>query len=113
MGMPTFVKTWQFNINQAIASNGTAGVAGQRISDNQVLLALKNSLKGFAQNPWTVQYSSNAGNNGTAGAASGAAGTVGDGVDRWTSAKQDSGAGNTNDLNRAAAGSRHSWFVLR
>ena len=108
MPFPANAKTWQFNVNQILVAQATNAI------QTQVLLkAIKDTLKGFAQNPWTVQYSSNAGNNGAGSAASGAAGTAGDLVDRWSVADQASGAGSTNDVNFAAAGSRHAWMVLR
>lgn len=105
---PSLVKTWQFDVNQRISQSAVSTTVHQ----SDILMAIKDSLIGFASNPWTVQYSSNAGNNGAASAASGAAGVAGDGVDRWaTSAAQ--GANTTCDINYQAAGSRHSWIVLR
>lgn len=108
MTIPAFAKTWQFDVNQIIPAQGTATIQTQML-----LQTIKIALKSFGSNPWTVQYSCNAGNNGAASAASGAAGVVGDGVDRWTVADQASGAGSTNDVNYAVSGSRHSWIVLR
>ena len=107
--LPTFAKTWQFNVNQRILQSPVSA----RVHEQMILLALKNSLKGFSTNPWIVQYSCNAGVNGAGGANSGAAGTAGDLVDRWTVADTASGANSTNDINKNSGGSRHSWIVLR
>jgi len=108
MSFPALSKTWQVDANNVLGANNTNVIMWQMI-----LNEIKNELKGFSTSPWTVQYSSNAGNNGAAGAASGAAGAAGDLVDRWVVADQASGANSTNDVNCAAAGSRHSWTVLR
>jgi len=85
MALPTLAKTWQFDVNQTISAQGTALNTGKAI-----ILALKESLIGFAQNPWTVSGSSN----------STVAGM--DSVDRWASI--------TDIVNSA---SNHSWIVLR
>jgi hypothetical protein len=84
MAIPTLEKTWQYNVNQAIASVGTADGDMKKL-----VLAMKNSLTGFSSSPWTVVRSS----NGTTVAAS----------DLWTSV---SAMVNTYD------GSAHSWIVL-
>jgi len=89
MALPTLTKTWQHNVNNAIAALGSA------LADNRRLLrSIKNALVGFGTNPWTVRYSSS----------SAVAGTAGDGVDRWSA---------DSDLVWAAAASAHSWIVLR
>src|SRR5260221_8977750 len=111
--LPTFAKTWQFNVNNRVLTSELSGATGQNVHGQMIVLAIKNSLKGFANSPWTVQFSSNCGNNGAGSAASGTAGTAGDLVDRWTIGNTASGANSTNDLNFAAAWSRHSWMVLR
>lgn len=89
MSLPTPVKTWQYSLNTLLASTGVA------ITNNRnLLLAIKNQLKAFASNPWTVRYSCN----------SVTAGTAGDGVDRWA----------TNaDVVGGSAGAAHSWFVFK
>jgi hypothetical protein len=84
---PPITKTWQFNINQNI----TLGVNSCRT----MLLAIKNSLLGFASNPWTVEYSCN----------SVTAGAAGDGIDRWVTG--------SNLVYVSAAGTAHSWIVLK
>jgi len=53
MALPTLAKTWQFDVNQTIT-----GVDAS-ILTRGAILALKNSLKGFALSPWTVQDSGN------------------------------------------------------
>jgi hypothetical protein len=85
MALPTLAKTWQFDINQTITAQGSATATGKAI-----IFALKESLIGFAQNPWTVRGSSN----------SVAAGL--DSVDRWAST-----------ANIVNSSSDHSWIVLR
>lgn len=86
--MPTSTTlTWQFTaLNYAIASSGNA--LGEH---RNVLLRLKNSFIGFAQNPWTVRGSSD-------GSAAGM-----DQVDRWST---------ITDINFNNSGSAHSWIVL-
>lgn len=89
MALPTLVKTWQFNVNNVIATSGNV------TTDNKALiLAVKNGMLGFGSTPWTMRFSCN----------SVTAGTAGDGVDRWTT---------TANLVAAAAGIAHSWAVLR
>jgi hypothetical protein len=84
--VPALSKTWQFNVNQAIAAQATFKIQAQTM-----MLLLKNTLIGFASHPWVVAGSSNAV---TAGM---------DGVDRW------SGAGS---LEWNVPGVIHSWIVL-
>jgi hypothetical protein len=89
MALPTLVKTWQFNANNAIAALGSAA------NDNRRMWrSIKDALIGFPTNPWTVRYS----------CGGGVAGSAGDGVDRWTV-----------DTNIVAGneGASHSWIVLR
>lgn len=89
MALPTLTKTWQFNVDNAIAAQGSA------LADNRrILRSIKDALIGFATNPWTMRYSCN----------SVTAGTAGDTTDRLTT-----------DANFvwASAGTAHSWFVLR
>lgn len=89
MSLPSLTKTWQFSANNQTTAQGTA------LADNRkTLRGLKNALKGFATNAWAVRYS----------CSSAVAGTAGDGVDRWAA---------DTDLVWAAAGSAHSWVVLR
>lgn len=85
MALPTLAKTWQFDVNQTIAAQGSALATGKAI-----MFALKESLIGFAQNPWTVSGSSD---SSTAGM---------DSVDRWVTAG-----------NIVNSSSNHSWIVLR
>ena len=90
MALPTLVRTWQTNCNNAQLALGSA------LADNRgLLISIKNALLGFASNPWTVRYSCN----------STTAGTAGDGVDRWGSTAA--------NLVWNAAGSAHSWFVMQ
>lgn len=89
MSLPTLAKTWQFNINQAYAAPGSVTNLNKT-----ALLALKNSLIGFASNPYTIGYSCN-------GAT---AGTANDGVDRWSA---------ITDIVFANPGTAHSWVVLK
>lgn len=91
MSLPVLQKTWQYNVNQIIGGTGT-----QSTDARSVYLAVKNSLKGFGSNPWTVSYSC----NGTV------AGTPGDGVDRWnTTADMPGYAG--------VGGPNHGWMILK
>lgn len=87
MPIPALSKTWQFNVNQAVAAQATFKIQAQTL-----MLLLKNTLKGFALNPWVVKGSCN----------SIAAGM--DGVDRWAA---------IGDLQWLTPGNPHSWIVLR
>jgi hypothetical protein len=87
MALPALDKTWQYNVNNRITSSGNGGN-----DKKSVLLAIKNALKAFASNPWTVAGSSNAS----------AAGM--DAVDRWASIANMTGV--------TSAGSPHSWIVF-
>ena len=85
MSLPTLEKTWQFNVNQS----GTA--SGNVTTDcRATIFKIKQSLTGFASNPWTVALSSN-------GSSSGAS-------DYWAS---------SSDVIWNNAGSAHSWIVLQ
>lgn len=83
MTAPTKAKTWQFAVNQVIKWTTFDAV------NQALMLALKNSLKGFTTNPWTVRGSSNS------------VAAAMDGVDRWAT---------TANL---VYGTNHSWIVLR
>ena len=100
MGLPILVKTWQFSVNNTVATNASANVVAAG-----VMLEIKNLMKGFGTNPWVVRYSSNAGGSG--GSPTGAAGTVGDGVDRWSTSSDVF----SNSANNPAG--RHAWMVMR
>ena len=80
-------KTWQFNVNQSIAAQGSTALTTAR-----VLRLIKNSLTSFASSPWTVVGSSN---GTTAGL---------DATDRWTT---------DSDVIWNAESSAHSWIVLK
>ena len=89
MSLPTLVKTYQFNVNNSTAAQGSA------LADNrQQLINIVNAMTGFANNPWVVDYS----------CSSTTAGTKGDGVNRWTTQA---------NLVWNNAGSAHSWIVLK
>lgn len=92
MTVPALIKTWQFQINQVVAAQGSA-----TITFHELYRVIKNLLKAFPTLPWTCSGSSDA--------RTGPLGSAGmDGIDRWTSASVMEGA---------AAGSRHAWIVLR
>ena len=54
MNVPTKELEWQFNINQQVGSLTWSGDYSSIPNATSILYAIKNSLKGFAQNPWTV-----------------------------------------------------------
>lgn len=101
MPLPAFVRTWQFQVSQAIAASGVALTTGRNL-----MLAAKNSMLGagawtdaanaatVSTNNFVTDYSCD----------SVTAGAAGDGVDRW--------AINTN-LVWAASGSAHSWTIVK
>lgn len=94
MSLPSKAKTWQYNVNQAFNTSATP------LTDNRALLrGIKNTLIGFASNPWQVRGSSNA-----VSAALLAVGAAGPGTDYWAA---------NGDLVWANAGVAHSWIVLR
>jgi hypothetical protein len=85
MALPVLAKTWQFDVNQSVAAQGTALDTGERI-----MFTIKNSLLGFTTNPWICSGSSNS----VAAAL--------DGVDRIVTT-----------ANIVGAAGAHSWIVLR
>ncbi len=89
MALPTPVKTWQVDPNNAVTYITSASATAQRL-----MLGIKNALIGFGTLPWTVSGSSN----------SVAAGM--DAVDRWTLS--------TNLVwTFLGSGAARSWIVLR
>lgn len=89
MSLPSLAKTWQYSVNNAITSQGSA-----KLDNARALRLVKNALIGFASNPWTVRYSCN----------STTAGTAGDAVDRWAA---------DTDLVWVSTSGARSWIVLR
>lgn len=85
MPLPTITKTWQHNVNQALAT--TSNVVNDA---KAALYAIKNSLVSFGSAPWTVVRSSNS----TSAGAS----------DYWSSASS---------VVFATAGNAHSWIILQ
>lgn len=78
-------KTWQFNVNNAQAAQGTP------LADNKMqLLAIKNALIGFGTQPWTVVSSSNS--------------VTASNADNWSTVA---------NLVWNSPGSAHSWIVLK
>lgn len=53
MSLPTLVKTWQFNVNQAVVAGGSITATLQKL-----MRLIKNTLIGFGTQPWTVISSS-------------------------------------------------------
>src|SRR4051812_33626557 len=94
MSLPTLAKSWQYNVNQAYNATGSF-----LTNNRNLLLGIKNSFIGFAQNPWQVRGSSN-----SVSASLLAVGAAGPGTDLWAS---------TSNLVWASVGSAHSWIVLR
>lgn len=90
MPMPTLVKTWQFNVNQALAI-----AADQTASMKNYLYALKQSFISFASNPWEVVRSSN--------------GVTASDSDLWTG----TGAINFSFTLPSGGASARSWIVLK
>lgn len=87
MALPTLSKTWQFNVNNQNAAQGSVILCNRRL-----LMSLKNALIGFGSSPWVVRGSSNS----VAGAM--------DSVDRWVT---------DSNLIWANDGVAHAWIVLR
>jgi hypothetical protein len=88
MSLPTVVKTWQKNVNNLQAAQGSS------LLDNTLAIwNIKQALLGFGT-PLVMDYSCN----------SVTAGTKADGVDRITTAA---------NIVRAAGAGAHSWFVLK
>lgn len=85
MALPVLAKTWQFNVNQTVAAQGTALDTGERL-----MFIIKNSLLGFALMPWTCSGSSNS------------SVAAMDGVDRIITT-----------ANIVGSAGAHSWIVLR
>lgn len=85
--LPTKTKTWQYNVNQLIAP-GAAILDTARLT----MLAIVNSMLGFATEPWTVDYS----------CSSTVAGSAGDGINRWASVS-----------NLVWGSTTRSWIVLK
>lgn len=89
MSLPTLAKTWQYNVNQAIAAN--AVIATQCAG---LMYAIKASMVSIGTLPWTVWGScdgaGNFGNN--------------DAVDWWAAAS---------DCVWNTGGNNHSWIVLK
>lgn len=86
MALPVLDKIWQFDVNNELTSLGSA------VFDNaQFLIGIKDAMKGFASNPWTVVASSDS--------------VVADGNDNWSDP--------TTDVVFAVSGSPHSWIQLR
>lgn len=101
MSVPAFLRTWQFQVDQVVAPQGAT------LSTNQALMfALKQSTKGVGA--WTDAAGAVTASSGNWDVRSSSDGVGGfgnnDGVDRWVT-----GA----NLIWAAAGTNHSWIVLR
>lgn len=92
MPVPTKEKTWQHLVNRAVGGTGDG-----KLDNRSYLLSLKNALKGFGLNPWTVWGSRSW--NGSTGSLDGSGG----GNDYWT---------NTSMMVFNGAGSNHAWIVL-
>jgi hypothetical protein len=86
MALPTLERTWQYNVNQAIISSGIAST-----DLKQLILQIKNSMIGFASNPWTVVSSST--------------GAVVDNSDLWATI--------SDIMVPQSLGNPHSWIVLQ
>ena len=91
MALPTPVKTWQYSVNQAAGLKGSI-----ELSCDDVWLQIKNTLIGFASNPWVVWGSCDGAGNFS---------TTEDGQDYWQN--------DPANLRHAQAGSPHSWMVLK
>jgi hypothetical protein len=86
MALPTLDKTWQFDVNNQLTS-----LANAQHDNAQVLISIKDALKGFASNPWVVIASSDS--------------VVADGNDNWSDP--------TTDVIWGLPGNPHSWIQLR
>lgn len=94
MALPTLTKSWQFNVNNLLTSQGSASA-----TCNQLMYNIVSAMTGFANSPWVVDYSC---------LTTGNVGTKGDGINRWTSGSAlvwFTGGGQ----NLVA----HSWIVLK
>ena len=54
----TTTKTWQFNLNNLVLSDNTVGGTNAHFDRRTLLLGIKNALKGFGTQPWTITESS-------------------------------------------------------
>jgi hypothetical protein len=86
MAVPSKVKTWQYNLNSVQYG------ASALLTQQSVALQIKNAMKGFGTQPWTVVGGCNSFTVSFPGA------------DRWSV---------TSDLVWANAGTAHSWVVLK
>ncbi len=87
MAIVNLFKSWQFNLNNRIATT-----PGQAAYLPQMMLKTKQIMTGWASFPWTV-----------VGSSDGVAASM-DGTDRWI---------DTGDLIWASGASAHSWIVLK
>lgn len=93
MAIATNTKTWQHLSNAAASVNVAVPAQGSVLATNRYILwTIKNLLKGFASNPWTVVSSCDG--SGAAPSAS----------DTWTTAA---------NIIFANGGSNHSWIRLK
>ena len=60
----TTTKTWQFNLNNLVLSDNTVGGTNAHFDRRTLLLGIKNALKGFGTQPWTVVSSSDSSTSG-------------------------------------------------
>ena len=58
MANPSVQKTWQFNLNNYVPADNTLGGRNAFYSRRSLLLGIKNAMKGFGTQPWTVVSSS-------------------------------------------------------
>lgn len=91
MPLPSLTKTWSIDANNSVANTGTALTTGKNL-----LVSWVARLIAMTSSSWVCYYSCKG--------AGGGVGTAGDGVNRWAAA---------GDIVYAAAGSNHSWMVLR
>lgn len=95
MTLPVLVKTWQYSVNQALASQASALISNQKL-----IFSLKSTITGFGSSPWQVR-----GSSGTSGTTSCIAlGAAGPATDNWVTFA---------DLVWNPEGTTHSWIVLR
>lgn len=99
MPAPSLSKTWQFNVNQYIKTNGSFTSTAARL-----IRAIKDSLIGFSLSPWQTVASCGDSTVGANLVAGSVVLGVGDGIDRWT---------NDGYIIWAAPGSNHSWYILK
>lgn len=85
MALPTLEKTWQYDVNQDLATSGVLAT-----DQRALMFAIKDALVSFGVQPWTVVSSSD---SSSAGAS-----------DYWVDAA---------DLVFAGPGVAHSWIVLK